>query len=560
MTSLEHQREKPERAQKDEVIFYPHQLTNTLSRLKAKLLLTFIGLCFLSIIYVFVTNEETFVARNELKIKMPTVFKDTSAVDKAPLDYIMPLWEFTKTYDFQEQLAKNLLAINLPLRGLGVTTPKNKLVKTKNHNLENEWQVFQARLRDVIKFEPDLENSNIVIEVEARTQQIARATALLASHTLSKTIEKKIYDKTEKLKEYLQEQIVLKQNSLEVQLSMGRISESKETKTNIESLNHKLQEIYSYEAKAKVEMVFKPNITISAKRSALAIRAAMATMLSLGITLFILFLASTLLYKIQSPQDFAGVYPLGAIPVLQNSNPLFTTELGSNDNACESLQSIMRRLTHRMSRGTLLITGPAMSCGKSSFASNLALMLSQNGKKVLLVDLDLRLPQVKNIFHISENSASADFVLSAEKPSLPFFSPNPNLDILPAKKVADPLQALESRNLRQFLKDCFHYDYIIIDSPPILETADAAILAAYSDAAIVVLGYNLHTPKELHETVTALKTGADINLFGVMNFYPYHRSEWPTNVIDFTQIKSQKNADKNFKNSPSTKVIKSVRS
>jgi succinoglycan biosynthesis transport protein ExoP len=138
----------------------------------------------------------------------------------------------------------------------------------------------------------------------------------------------------------------------------------------------------------------------------------------------------------------------------------------------------------------LLVTSPAPGDGKSTSASNLAIAMAQAGRRVALIDCDLRRPTVHKIFELEVTTGLADVM--AGGPALRsaiYPSGIDRLDIVPCGKIpSNPSEILNSDRFSTVLGVLVkHYDLLIIDSPPIAPVSDARILGALCDATILVL-------------------------------------------------------------------------
>lgn len=147
------------------------------------------------------------------------------------------------------------------------------------------------------------------------------------------------------------------------------------------------------------------------------------------------------------------------------------------------------------------ITSPTPGDGKSTTAANLAISLGQIGKKVMLVDCDLRLPTVATKFRINAAPGLSDFLVgqaSIEEAIRQVVKYN--IHILPAGNIPpEPTVLLESKQFASLLDALRkNYDYVIVDLPPVITVPDAVILAKHLD------GYLL-TTKERHTENRAVK-------------------------------------------------------
>jgi capsular exopolysaccharide synthesis family protein len=127
--------------------------------------------------------------------------------------------------------------------------------------------------------------------------------------------------------------------------------------------------------------------------------------------------------------------------------------------------------------------------GKSTTAANLAVVLAETGKDVLLVSADLRRPRAHQSFGLANISGLSNLLTRDGRPAAPeLWSVAPNLRVLlsgPAPAL--PSALLDADPMRQFLKEQRdRFDFVILDCPPALVVADALALAPLVDAALVV--------------------------------------------------------------------------
>lgn len=147
---------------------------------------------------------------------------------------------------------------------------------------------------------------------------------------------------------------------------------------------------------------------------------------------------------------------------------------------------------------TIMVTSSGPGEGKSTTAANLAVVFAQLGKKVLIVDADLRKPTVHHTFGINTHIGfSTVLTKQADLTSAIVKTEEKDLYVLPSGPIPpNPSELLSSKSMEQFIADVKTvFDYIIFDTPPLLAVADPQILANQCDGAILVV-YSEKTVRE----------------------------------------------------------------
>jgi capsular exopolysaccharide synthesis family protein len=139
---------------------------------------------------------------------------------------------------------------------------------------------------------------------------------------------------------------------------------------------------------------------------------------------------------------------------------------------------------------TIVVTSPGPGEGKSTVATNLATVLAQSGHRTLLLDADLRRPVLHSVFHRRKKPGFTDMVLLGNPDRDAIFPTGiEGLFCLPCGTIppgpADVLNSSATNALLSRLSA--DYEYLVIDSPPVLVAADTAILTAKADATILVV-------------------------------------------------------------------------
>jgi non-specific protein-tyrosine kinase len=176
--------------------------------------------------------------------------------------------------------------------------------------------------------------------------------------------------------------------------------------------------------------------------------------------------------------------------------------------------------------GNIVITSPQSREGKSTVAANLAVTMAQAGKRVLLVDADLRRPMLHRLFGLSNRHGLTDLLLNDRRAveDVALDTHVPGLQVLPSgPQPPNPSEALGSRRMRQVLEEMREIaDVVILDSPPLLAVADGLVLAATVDAAILVVRSG-HTRRTLAQRAKEQLDRVEARLLGVVvNAAPRH--------------------------------------
>ena len=162
---------------------------------------------------------------------------------------------------------------------------------------------------------------------------------------------------------------------------------------------------------------------------------------------------------------------------------------------------------------TIVVTSSEPGEGKTITSGNLALALAQSENKVLLIDCDMRKPSMHKNFRITNTYGISDILLQKQKVMDVAHCYNKNLSIITSGKVPpNPAEMLASKAMTAFLKEMKeHFDYIVLDTPPVQAVADAQILSTKVDGTLVVVRAGVTKKDEVQNTVNTLKkVNADI--------------------------------------------------
>ena len=177
------------------------------------------------------------------------------------------------------------------------------------------------------------------------------------------------------------------------------------------------------------------------------------------------------------------------------------------DLAIEAVRSLRTSLHFAMMQAqnnVLMLTGVSPSIGKTFVCANLAAVISQTNKRVLLIDCDMRkgytheLLGTNNVNGLSEILAGTGDIASCAKPTS-----IANFDLVPRGQVPpNPSELLMSERLGELLRwASSHYDLVLIDTPPILAVTDAAIVGRHAGTTLMVARYAVNTLKEVETSL-----------------------------------------------------------
>lgn len=182
------------------------------------------------------------------------------------------------------------------------------------------------------------------------------------------------------------------------------------------------------------------------------------------------------------------------IPFHPLADSLLIDPTRTHDAPSEEFRTLRTRLNHMQSQQglhTLVVTSPSPAEGKSFAAANFAIAQSQlAGSMTLLADFDFRRPIVHNMFNVERSPGLTDYLLG----KVPLHEAmrkvqGTNLVVMPAgESVVNPLELLNLREVSQLLQDLPSlFNWVVLDSPPLLFAADANLLSTISDGTLLVV-------------------------------------------------------------------------
>ena len=200
------------------------------------------------------------------------------------------------------------------------------------------------------------------------------------------------------------------------------------------------------------------------------------------------------------------------IPILAIKN--------SDDIAIESLRSMRTAIHFAMNQAKnniIMISGPSPEVGKSFISANLATILAQSNKRVLIIDGDMRRGYLHKYFNHENQPGLAEY-LNTQQSIENIIRPTEvhNLDVITrGKSPVNPSELLSSARFSTMLEQLSPlYDHIIIDTPPVLAVTDGIIISQYAGVNLVIARYAKSQMKELELTINRFdQVGVKVNGF-----------------------------------------------
>jgi polysaccharide biosynthesis transport protein len=167
--------------------------------------------------------------------------------------------------------------------------------------------------------------------------------------------------------------------------------------------------------------------------------------------------------------------------------------------------------------GSILVTSAQSGEGKTTIAINLAISLAQLGRRVLLIDTDMRRPSVQQHFPQADSRLSSFLEGTGTWQEMTYPSATKGLYVLLCGPVpTNPSELLSSERMRTLMREAsLEFNFVIFDSPPLLDVADGRILASMVDATVLVVK-GARTHRHLVQYAKAQVQSAGTNLLGIV--------------------------------------------
>lgn len=265
--------------------------------------------------------------------------------------------------------------------------------------------------------------------------------------------------------------------------------------------------------------------------SSIFMGALLGLILGVGAAFFLEYLDRTVRTS-ADVEELLGIPVLGLIPRLRRTedeepnvhgklSPLVVA-MDPMDPAAEAYRNLRVNLLFMSTEDdpirSILFTSPGPDEGKSTSAVNFAVMLAQQGHRVLLLDADLRRPSLHRALDVLREPGLTNLLVGdAEMRECVRPGVLPNLDLLPSGPFPpNPSELLSSRSMARLMDELKgSYAYVVVDSPPVLAVTDASVLGGLVDGAAMVLRSGTTEQRAAERAASQLRR-LSVRIFGAV--------------------------------------------
>jgi len=374
-----------------------------------------------------------------------------------------------------------------------------------NNQLAQLTTQFGPAYPKVIALNNQLKQVQVEVEAEKKRMQLKLRDEYLAALEREKMLDA-AFDEQKKQANQLNE------NSIEYTL-LKRDADS--NRQLYESLQQKLKEagVAAGLKSSNIRIVDAARVPTSPIAPNVSRNLTMGFLMGLAGGIAFVFVLENMDRTVQNLEELSAISPLpalGVIPHFSNGHdrkrlvavpsgdmrpesPALVAVVRPNSQAAEAYRSLRTAILLSglgAPPRTILVTSPLPQEGKTTVSANTALVLSQRGSRVLLVDADLRRPGLEKMLGLKSKGGLSTLLSGVDKPEdvVVRFSKAPNLWILPAGPVPpQPAELLGSNEMAECIARWREeFDHVIIDTPPCLSVTDATLLSPGVDRVLLV--------------------------------------------------------------------------
>jgi non-specific protein-tyrosine kinase len=357
---------------------------------------------------------------------------------------------------------------------------------TSKENLQQELQQVQDEMETT---------QTLLVETEAAIQELEQDLADLRQLQSAGTLTTAQSSRLDEMESQLAEQLV-EQTRLRQQLT--------QQETRYQTLLTSFEEVRLLEAQSSdimsvVEEALegKP-VTPAPKKALNAVQGAVGgIVVAVALAFLLNSLRASVIRSTEEIEKHTGLPTLGVIAEFKGADPAdrLVTERQPRSPAAEAYRVLRTNIEFAAGDGplrTLVVTSGSPVEGKTTTAANLAVALAQTGKRVILVDTDLRRPSVHKLFEQTNTRGVTTALLDDTTGAVSdHILPTgvDNLYLMPSGPLPpNPADLLGSQRMVHLVEDLARYaDTVIFDTPPLLAVADAMLMARLTDATVLVV-------------------------------------------------------------------------
>jgi capsular exopolysaccharide synthesis family protein len=235
--------------------------------------------------------------------------------------------------------------------------------------------------------------------------------------------------------------------------------------------------------------------------------------------------------RIKTPEEiksYLGLPFLGMVPVISGkeavseSRPLLHKRETVSPVFSEAFRAVRTNVifTGEQRAPSIVVTSTGPGEGKTVVSSNLAIGLAMTGRQVLLLDVDMRCPQVHEVFGFERQPGLSELLTGSAKMSDAVRQTSvPGLSVMPSGgKTGNPAELLSSPRFAKLMSLLTQqFEWVIIDSPPVAAVTDACIVANRASAVLFVVGAELTRRGAAINAIEQLETANATFLGAVLN-------------------------------------------
>lgn len=318
----------------------------------------------------------------------------------------------------------------------------------------------------------------------------------------------------------------------EISQLQTELSELESTKNSLISSYSELSSASNQQATNTIQVIepaYLPRNPVTSNNTVPVLTAAAIGLVLSSAAAFLLEFLDDTVRTSETIKRITGIGTLVGISEIRADNKLITLARPRSpiSEAFRVLRTSIRfALGNDITNKILLVSSAVPEEGKSTTTANLAIVMAQTGNRVLLIDADLRRPSQHKVFGLHNDFGLSELLLDVNRETSDEDgqaiiktkvqnTPVDRLHLMTCGPIPpNPSELLGSRQMERFLEIASAmYDFVLLDSPPVLSVTDATLLSAKSDGMILVARAGKSRKQYVKQTVDRLKE-VDANVIG----------------------------------------------